>query len=193
MRIRRYGPTAILIVSLTGSLLPALGPRALNLAAWIDYIDPDIDGSLGNTYSSALWLGVAVMAAVLCRHADYRPGWSSIILLATALAIGEIHDFKDELEAAVTEKLLPVNWTVILAPVALPFLILATRALWTATRTSTLRALLIASSVLVLIALVLDSAKPHGVWKNIAEELSELMAAAILIAILASVLGWVSP
>ena len=76
----------------------------------------------------------------------------------------------------------------VVAPIAIPLLILASRTLWLEGRRSTERALLIATGFFAAVPLVLDSI-PLTI--NIAEEGSEHMAAAVLVAVLMSILGWV--
>jgi hypothetical protein len=165
---------------------------ALSLATdsrlWESRLDLESDRSLANAFSVSLWLTVAVLAGLLSKRGNARLGWLSVSVLATVVAIGEVYDFKDVLPPMSFSEEHQSEWLVAMAPLAIPLLILASRALLLEARTSTQRALLLASAVFALAPLVLDSVEPPF---RIAEEGSELMAAVVLIALLISILGWI--
>ena len=165
---------------------------ALSLAAdsglWNSRLDLESDRSIANAFSACLWLFVAALAGLRARRKTLRFGWSSVAILATFVAVGEFYDIKDVIPLLSFTDEHQGEWILVTAPVAIPLLILASRALLTEARTSTQRALLLVSGFLAVVPLLLDSVEPPH---RIAEEGSELMTSVVLIAVLLSILGWV--
>lgn len=158
------------------------------LQLWDRRLYLNVDNSLGNGIAVVLWLLAAILAATLFARSRARIGWLSVGILALAVASAEIWDFKDEISASVISEASSKTWILLVAPVALPLLILASRTLWLEARSPTQRALVIATGFFAAVPLVLDSIRlPIGV----AEEGSEMLASVMLIAVLLSILGWV--
>lgn len=172
---------AILALSVAVSIASPLRP-------WQRRLELGVDGSLANASSVLLWLLAAFLASRLAKQGKARLGWLSVSVLTLAIAIGEVRDIKDILSTFFFSATHPSAWMLAVAPIALPLLILASRTLWLESRRPTERALLIATGFFAAGPLVLDSIPlPIG----IAEEGSEHMAAAVLVAVLMSILGWV--
>lgn len=165
---------------------------ALSFAAdsglWESRLDLESDRSIANAFSACLWLVVAALAGVLARRESLRSGWISVATLATFVAVGEFYDIKDLIPLFSFTDEHQSEWILVAAPVAIPLLILGSRALLTEARTAPQRALLLMSGVLAVVPLLLDSVEPPY---RIAEEGSELMTSVVLIAVLLSILGWV--
>lgn len=183
---RRHTTLRVLLASIFALSIALSVTSPLQL--WDRRLYLNIDNSLGNVLSVLLWLiAVALAAALFARKRD-RIGWLSVAILTLAIAIVEIRDFKDEISAWLVSDAGSETWILIFAPVVLPLLIVASRTLWSGTRSATQRALLIATGLFAAITLVLDNIiLPLGV----AEEGSEIMSSVMLIAVLLSILGWV--
>ena len=161
---------------------------ATSLRLWQEHLYLDSDASLGNAFSVGLWLVAAILAGTLARRGCNRLGWSSFVVLAVGVAIGDATEIKDMVGPVLLSTDDQRAWILLVAPVALPLLLLASRTLLFAARNQSQRALLLALGPFVTATLLLDNvAPPIGV----AEEGSELMVAAVLIGLLVSVLGWV--
>lgn len=165
---------------------------ALSFAAdsglWESRLDLESDRSIANAFSACLWLVVAALAGVLAKRRSLRFGWMSVAALATFVAVGEFYDIKDLIPLFSFSDEHQSEWILVAAPVAIPLLLLGSRALLTEARTSAQRALLLMAGVLAVVPLLLDSVEPPY---RIAEEGSELMTSVVLIALLLSILGWV--
>ncbi len=160
---------------------------ATSFRLWERRLDLSIDASLGNAFAVLLWLVVTILSGTLAVRGHARLGWLSVAILAASVAIGEARDIKDAIRPFFLASY-PIAWMIVSAPIAIPLLILALRTLWSAARTPACRVLLLASGVFATAPLVLEYIPlPIG----IAEEGSELMAAAVLVAVLMSILGWV--
>ena len=172
---------AILVLSVAVSTASPLRP-------WERRLELGVDGSFANASSVLLWLLATVLAGRLAKRGKARLGWLSVGALTLTIAIGEVHDIKDMLSSIFFSSPHPSAWMLAVAPIALPLLILAARTLWLESRYPTERALLIVAGLFAAVPLVLDSIPvPIG----IAEEGSEHMAVAVLVAVLMSILGWV--
>ena len=158
------------------------------LQLWDRRLYLNIDNSLGNVLSVVLWLVVAGLAGKLVARRKDRLGWLSVGILALAMAVAEVRDFKDEISKHLVADAGSETWLLLVAPFAIPLLVLASWTLWSQARSQTERALLIASGLFAVITLILDTIiLPIG----IAEEGSELMTSAMLIAVLLSILEWI--
>ena len=158
------------------------------LRLWERRLELGVERSFANGFSVGIWLIAAALAGTLALRAHARIGWLSLGFLTLSIAIGEVSDFKDMISKLFVSDVVPSTWMLIVAPIALPLLILASRTLWTAASRPTQRALLVAAGFFAIVPLVLDSLQvPIGV----AEEGSELMAGVVLIALLMSILEWV--
>ena len=178
----RFTLAAILVLSVAVAVASPLQP-------WQRRLELGVDGSFANASSVLLWLLATFLASRLAKHGRDRLGWLSVSALTLAIAVGEVRDVKDMLSKFFFSAAHPSAWMLAVAPIALPLLIIASRTLWLAGRRPTERALLIATGFFAAAPLILDSITvPIG----IAEEGSEHMAAAVLVAVLMSILGWVT-
>ena len=170
-----------------GAILPFTYPHPDWQWLYVWQLDSRHDGSLANWVSVGLWALVAVLAA-RCR---FR-WWWSVSLLAAVIAVNEVNDFRLLLTHGTPfERIHGRNgWRVMVAPVAVPLLLVAGASLWRATASDRMRRLLFLAAVIfgggALIRDTLEPLNPRDrvewIWRL--ENASELMAAATLVLLL---------
>lgn len=153
-----------------------------------EYLDLDSDGSIANAFAVSLWFIVALLAIFMARRTKARVGWISVTFLSAFVALGEAYDFKDTVIPLLISSNRQDAWLIVVGPIAIPGLFLASRALLGAARTMSQRIMLLTSMVFAVASLPLDPIEPP---LGIAEEGSELFSSVVLIALLVSFLGWV--
>ena len=205
--IRAWIPTAFLSANCAVALLPVTGSSGLRwpwFSAWVDHLNSEFDTSLGNAYSVALWVAVFVLAAAHLRRPPvgrrwlWKAGWTSFALLAAMTALLETDDwYRNQLDGTIpVDEIAPhFHWMILAAPLALPLIALAGYSLWAIVRRNPRLRILAAISVLLGFAAVARDSffylydPTRSAWPLFLEDGSEIMSAAILVAILGGSLG----
>ncbi|MCY3749102.1 MAG: hypothetical protein OXG64_07390 [Chloroflexi bacterium] len=166
----------VVICMFTASLALAFEPVVDRRLPWLNL---DAELTLANFVCGALWCAVAVLAGRLARRRR-RLGWLSVAILAGTVAILEVYDVKEGLGPWGAS-----SWMLISAPATVPMLVLASRTLVVEASSVTHRTLLGLAGIFAVAGLWLDAFdQPIA----IGEEGSELLAAAVLIALFLSLL-----
>ena len=200
--VRVWIPTAFLALNCGLALLPVTGTAGLRwpwFSTWVDHLNSEFDSSLGNAWSVALWVAVFVLAVAHLRRPFvgrrwlWLSGWLSFATLAAVTALLETDDiYRNQLDGTIPiDEIAPhFHWIILAAPLALPLIALAGYVLWVVVRDNLNLRLLAGISILLgFMAVARDSFfylydPARSAWPLFLEDGSEIMSAAILIAIL---------